>query len=54
MCNPLSDNEILGSINMTSNGKAPGSDKIPAQVFKHGGLLLFRRLMTSGRAMQKV
>uniref|UniRef100_H3A5Y1 Reverse transcriptase domain-containing protein n=1 Tax=Latimeria chalumnae TaxID=7897 RepID=H3A5Y1_LATCH len=38
------DVEIENAIKKMSNGKAPGPDKIPAEIFKHGGPMLTSKL----------
>jgi hypothetical protein len=41
---PPSDSEIAAAIRKMSNGKAPGPDGIPVEIFKFGGDVLFDRL----------
>lgn len=36
--------ELEQAINATKSGKAPGIDGIPAEIFKHGGIELKKRL----------
>ncbi|BHF76577.1 hypothetical protein SprV_0501967500 [Sparganum proliferum] len=41
---PLSLQETIRAVQQLSNGKAPGSDAIPAEVYKHGGPQLMDHL----------
>ena len=36
--------EISKTVTVMKNSKAPGADDIPAEIFKHGGVKLQRRL----------
>ena len=44
LANEPTEQEIRKAINLLSNGKSPGEDGIPAEIFKHGGEVLITRL----------
>ena len=37
LAEPSKESEVQKAIDSLSNGKAPGSDSIPAEIFKKGG-----------------
>ena len=45
LAEPPSLSEVQRAIKQLSNGKAPGADSIPAEVYKLGGIQLILRLV---------
>jgi len=45
LADPPSLSEVHRAIRLLSNGKAPGADCFPAELFKHGGMRLIHRLV---------
>ena len=44
LAEPPKESEVQKAIDSLSNGKAPGSDSIPAEIFKAGGQVLTQKL----------
>ena len=44
LAEPPKESEVQKAIHSLSNGKAPGSDSIPAEIFKAGGQVLTQKL----------
>ena len=44
LAEPPTEPEVQKAIRLLSNGKAPGSDSIPAEIYKAGGPVLLRKL----------
>ena len=44
LINTISEDEVLKATNMLLNGKAPGADAIPGEIFKKGGPKLITKL----------
>ena len=51
LAEPPVEAEVLKAIKLLSNGKAPGSDSIPAEIYKAGGPVLVQKLTELLQAM---